>query len=73
MFRQGRINCTLKNPPKNAVKSHGQILQKMREKLPENNIEMEEGAGPIIVTTVMSSRADADIARDMKYANVTSK
>ena len=34
---------------------------------------MADGDGPIIVTTVISSRADADIARDMKKANLTSK
>jgi hypothetical protein len=64
------IKCDIKEPPERAAKSHEQILLSIKMK----GIRIQnEGEGPIVVTSVMSSRTITDIKRDMKAANVSGK
>jgi len=66
------VSINMKPPPNQVRSTHSQIVEQFKETFANKGIDLRtNGSTPTLVTVVHASRAESDIDRDVKAANLT--
>jgi len=66
------VSINMKPPPNQVRSTHSQIIKQFTETFANRGIDLRtNGSTPTLVTVVHASRAESDIDRDIKAANLT--